>query len=134
MKTLKTPPQAAGIRLDQNMIPAINIVFLLLIFFMIAGQIEITTGQLVLPESRSEASPSQNVTEIHIDANGTYYLNRKAVSGTLHQALLREKIPPAQTLLLHAHSDLPAHVLDTVLQSVRELGIPKLQLATRWQP
>lgn len=133
MKTIFRATTYRGKDLDQSMIPAINIVFLLLIFFMIAGQIETTTGQLVLPESFSDVNASANLIEIHIDANGDYYLNRKKISGSLQQALEAQPLSSETVIICHAHADLPASVLDPVLHSIRTLGLTRLQLATKWK-
>ena len=40
--------------LDESMVPAINIVFLLLIFFMIVGKIERSNNDLLVPKSQNQ--------------------------------------------------------------------------------
>ena len=59
--------RAQGLDLDASMIPAINIVFLLLVFFMVAGQISASNPDVKVPLSQSETPVSDAETLIEID-------------------------------------------------------------------
>jgi biopolymer transport protein ExbD len=132
MKIVNTELRAASQnKLDDSMIPAINIVFLLLIFFMIAGHIEARNEHLQVPASYSETQLEAGQFEIKIDANRVYYINGKAVDTNLSEQL--KGMAPLSAdiaVVCHVHRDLPATVLDPVLIAVRELGIRQLSIAT----
>ncbi len=116
------------------MIPAINIVFLLLIFFMIAGHIEARNEQLHIPGSLSEQDLNIREIEIQVLADGNYLLNGTALSSGIAAALNDMALSKESVITLHVHRDLPASSLDPVLNSVRKLGIKQLLIATEQQP
>jgi len=120
----------ANKNLDDSMIPAINIVFLLLIFFMIAGQIESSSDQLRIPESISETELSQQDLTIQIMANGDHYLNGDMITTTLNQQFKLLAVSPLTSVTFHIHKDLPASSLDPVLEAVHLSGIKRLSIAT----
>ncbi|HUH38647.1 MAG TPA: biopolymer transporter ExbD, partial [Spongiibacteraceae bacterium] len=66
---------------DDNMIPLINIVFLLLIFFMIAGRIASDDAlQLTLPQAQQAAPAPELRVEILVDRDGRIALDGVVVS------------------------------------------------------
>ena len=66
---------------DDNLIPLINIVFLLLIFFMIAGKIEqIQDAGLTLPEnSQTKPAVAQPIT-LQLSKDNEIHLNNEVVN------------------------------------------------------
>ena len=67
----------------ENLLPLVNVVFLLLIFFMVAGAF--TSPELYkvdLPYSDSEITPEQEELKIILDKDGNLALNNKSVSFT----------------------------------------------------
>lgn len=116
------------------MIPAINIVFLLLIFFMIAGHIEARNEQLKIPQSSSEKDLDAQDVDIQILADGSYVLNGQETDFALKEAIQQLTLSSESIITLHVHRDLPASSLDPVLKSTRQLGIKQLQIATVQQP
>lgn len=65
---------------DNNMIPMINIVFLLLIFFMIAGQIKpITQADIEVPASTLKEDAIINTTRIAMNKENQLTLNGKSI-------------------------------------------------------
>lgn len=119
---------------DDNLIPLINIVFLLLIFFMVAGQIrEHTADDLQLPENSKGEAPSPSPLKIEINAGAIIYINGEAVS----LAQLTEQLttltangdkPPVALL---ADQTLPAQQLGPVLLTLQELGFERVRLYTQ---
>jgi biopolymer transport protein ExbD len=120
----------ASNKLDDSMIPAINIVFLLLIFFMIAGQIQATNDQLIIPKSVSDAAIPEQAILVNVMADGRYYINEQAVDSSLVDALQAQGVSSNSTITCNLHKDLPVTALDPVLQAVRLLGVEQLHLAT----
>ncbi len=117
--------------LDDSMIPAINIVFLLLIFFMIAGQIEASSDQLRIPSSSSEAELDVIDTKIELLADGTVLIDDNIVTTPLVTAISTLGLTVDSTVVCYVHKDLPASRLDPLLSSIRQLGITRLTLATK---
>jgi biopolymer transport protein ExbD len=117
-------------QLDDSMVPAINIVFLLLIFFMIAGHIEARNADLQIPASSSEGELVARDIEIQILVNGDHYLNGQKIETSLLASL--QALAPSTESVVTCHIDrnLPFSALDPVLSAVRQLNIKRLQIAT----
>jgi biopolymer transport protein ExbD len=117
---------------DDNLIPLINIVFLLLIFFMIAGKIEqIQDAGLTLPQnSQTNPAIAQPIT-LQLSKDNEIHLNNEVLSV--------EDLPDALSKLLQEH---PANIalradkqvtyqdLDKVLDSLRAAGFSTINLFT----
>src|SRR5210317_664561 len=69
---------------EVNLTPLIDVVFLLLIFFMVSTTFEHQSRiQIELPEATAEASkPDDESLEILIDAQGRYFLGEQQVVNT----------------------------------------------------
>ena len=67
---------------DDGLLPLVNIIFLLLIFFMIAGVIEqrIVRDNIELTSDELSSFENKESTKIYIDENRKYYLNDKVAS------------------------------------------------------
>ena len=133
MKFVQTPPASKQNNLDDSMIPAINIVFLLLIFFMIAGHIEARNTDLLIPQSKSSSELEIKDLLIEVTASGEYSINGEKVSIPLQQALADLNLSPESMITCKVHKTLPVTVLDPILNSVRTLGIKHLNIATESQ-
>ncbi len=130
--------QAAQQDPDINLTPLIDVVFLLLIFFMVSTtftrESEITVD---LPESTvSQMEREDEPLEIIIDAQGRYFVNQKPVINkkleTLIGALRKEMEASGNTaLVINADAQTPHQFVITAMDAARHLGIEKLSLATR---
>lgn len=135
MKLVYTPDSQSDINLDESMVPAINIVFLLLIFFMVAGQIKATKADLTLPDSISDQAPSTVHLLIEITADGQYHLNNEASTSDISTLnalfaahVVQIRLP--ERLTLKVHRDLPASTLDKILQLSRLSGLTHIEIQT----
>ncbi|WP_191601939.1 ExbD/TolR family protein [Marinomonas algicola] len=118
-------------KLDESMIPAINIVFLLLIFFMIAGHIESRSDLLVIPSSSSETDLVMQEIEIRVMADSRYYLNDIQINKDELVERIRNLSPSTESkITCRIHKELPASAMDPVLTAVRLLGAKQLLLVT----
>lgn len=111
---------------DDNMIPLINIVFLLLIFFMIAGQMHDNVPALRLPVSPSEQPAEHSELRIAINRDQSLYLNGRLA--TLEQLPALLDANPKVNLLVDR--ELLAADLDTVLNVLRRAGATGITLVT----
>jgi len=124
--------------LDVNLTPLIDVVFLLLIFFMVSTtfnrQSEI---QIDLPESSENAieSTSESI-EITIDVDGQYFVNKQRLVNTqaatlkraLSDAIAHRKNPPV-TLVVDANT--PYQAVVTAMDVAAQLGIRRLSSVTQ---
>ncbi len=118
-------------RLDDSMIPAINIVFLLLIFFMIVGRIENRDTQLNIPKSISEVKHSKQEVDIKVMPNADYYLNDKKIETSLLEQFKLLSFSEKTTITCHIHHKLPISKLDVILESAQSFGIKQINIATQ---
>ncbi len=121
-----------------DLTPLIDVVFLLLIFFMVSTTFTKETHlSLNLPEATGEEKtdlPKQ--IEILIDANGQYVINgRSLVSTTIEtvMAALKEvsagdvKVP----LVITADATTPHQAVITAMDAAGQLGFAQLSLTTK---
>ncbi|PID61232.1 MAG: hypothetical protein CSB44_07640 [Gammaproteobacteria bacterium] len=78
---------ATGATTDNSVLPLINVVFLLLMFFMIAGQITRSSSVDALPESASEDDIAERRVQLEILAAGEIRIDGEPVDGPLVTAL-----------------------------------------------
>jgi biopolymer transport protein ExbD len=116
---------------DSNMIPMINIVFLLLIFFMIAGQISIYDRSLIDPLSASEGVIAADVIVVEVGADGVISVNHEPPTGDLLTALQALGVNETDTVICRIHHQLPASNIDPILAAFKTLRVSELQLVTR---
>lgn len=118
--------------MDDNILPIINIVFLLLIFFVLAGAITRSAPfDLTLPasqQSEDRAVPEDKVLSIAADG-------RLAFNGeTIEPPALRDALadwPADVALQVRADSGLKARRLSTILLQLRAAGIAEVRLLTQ---
>jgi len=116
----------------------IDVVFLLLIFFMVSTTFEHQAVLKVdLPEAKNVSAPEDqpNSFELVIDAKGQFYLNdRQLLDGkrsTLEAAFIEaagddRSIP----VILRADAETPHHFVVTAMDVTAQLGFKRLSIAT----
>lgn len=121
----------------ENILPLINVVFLLLIFFLLVGQMrppEIIAVEP--PESESEAKPRSEAVRLLIGADGTLALGDEPVSEAgLHDkvsALARKS--PGMALRLKADRAIDAARAIDVMMILHQAGIDRVVLLTEQPP
>ncbi|SIS42334.1 ExbD/TolR family protein [Neptunomonas antarctica] len=122
---------------DDNLIPLINVVFLMLIFFMVAGQIQSSDAVSVQPpESFSETRQAEDGITLIVTVDGLLYLDNQnvdeagLVSGLL-DAFSKAIKPDAFVVLVKVDAGLPVDALQTVLRQIKATGLGRVSLATR---
>lgn len=115
---------------DDHLLPLINIVFLLLIFFMLVGALTVPDARNVLPPASVSAfQPSDKGMEIVIDDSGTILVNDTARTlSALVQVLTGEGAP--ETVRLKADASIDANGVLDVLEVLRQAGVRNVQLVT----
>jgi len=116
----------------------IDVVFLLLIFFMVSTTFERPAAlKIDLPEaSQVEAPPKQaERLELVIDADGRMYLNDRQLADNREETLrtvLGEAVRGRHdlSLILRADRETPHHFVVTAMDVAAQLGLTNLSIAT----
>ena len=119
-----------------NLTPLIDVVFLLLIFFMVSTTFD-TTSQLKikLPEASQNANqdPPQKLSLL-IDAEGRFFLNSRELSNnksaTLQAALERTLDGTKRPIVIQSDANAPVQAMVTAMDVVGRLGLPQVSIAT----
>ena len=129
---------------DHGLVPLINVVFLLLAFFMIVGQIQRSDAVRVAPPvSISETVPAEQRLELVVAANGTVYLEGEAVPLEELASAFRPRLqmgptppttgssnPDGHVILVKSDADLEVTRLEAVLEELLRAGASRAALAT----
>lgn len=130
----RRPRQA---ELSPNLTPLIDVVFLLLIFFMVSTTFTRETHLLVdLPEAVGEEGAPPRQVEIVISASGQYTVNERSLVNdrpdTLRRAL--EDVSEGDTSLpvvITADANTPHQAVVRAMDAAGQLGFVRLSLTTR---
>lgn len=124
---------------DDNLIPLINIVFLMLIFFMVAGHISESDPIKVQPpgsvsEQHSEVKPLTVVvsTDGQI-AVGQQQVTEQELTAEINRQFETAEDPEAFRLLVKVDANLAVEKLQHVLSLIKQTGIKRIALATQKQ-
>jgi len=113
---------------DDGLLPLVNIIFLLLIFFMIAGVIEkkIVRDNLELPSAELSRFENKEVTKIYIDKDNNYFLNDKVTSNENIIIYIQEK--KIKEVILIADKSLLINDISKLLNNLHKNNIKKIKL------
>lgn len=123
---------------DVNITPLIDVVFLLLIFFMVSTTFEHESEiNITLPEaSREYVDSKPDVIRIAVDANERVFINdrpllnsqlitiKEALRDSLHD---REDVP----VVINADAETSHQSVIKVMDAARQLGLVKITFATQ---
>lgn len=124
--------------LDVNITPLIDVVFLLLIFFMVSttfdreSEIEVTLPEAAIDKALSD---KDEPIEVVVSAEGNFFVNGQRVVNTqittLKQALVKiangRKDPP---IIISADANATHQAVVTVMDASRQLGFIHINIAT----
>jgi biopolymer transport protein ExbD len=113
---------------DDGLLPLVNIIFLLLIFFMIAGVIEkkIVRDNLELPSAELSRFENKEVTKIYIDKDNNYFLNDKITSN--ENIILHIKEKKIKEVILIADKFLLINDISKLLNNLHKNNIKNIKL------
>lgn len=123
---------------DVNLTPMIDVVFLLLLFFMVSTSfIRESSLKVNLPEATGEAMLEQDQPiDIVIQADGQFLVNGEAlpaVSREILQNVLKSVVGDNADphIIISADADAQYQHIVTAMDTAQQLGYTKLTLATR---
>ena len=122
---------------DINLTPLIDVVFLLLIFFMVTTTFNRQAALKVdLPEATAAAleQPDDRL-ELVIDREGRYYLNGSPLVNTQAKTLVAALRQAAQgrtelPMVIRADARTPHQAVVTAMDSAARIGLTRLSIAT----
>jgi len=118
---------------ENSILPLINVVFLLLIFFMIAGSLSVSEPfEVTAPKSLSEGPHEQQTLRLLLGKDGQLALQGEVI----HEAELLNRVrqhmasKPGTSVQLKADASLPGNRAVLFMEKLREAGVEKLLLMT----
>lgn len=113
---------------DDGLLPLVNIIFLLLIFFMIAGVIEkkIVRDNLELPSAELSRFENKEVTKIYIDKDNNYFLNDKVTSNENIIIYIQDK--KIKEVILIADKSLLINDISKLLNNLHKNNVKNIKL------
>jgi len=123
--------------LQIGLTPLIDVVFILLIFFMVTTTFDRSSElRIELPDATAKEKATQDrVLEIAIDANGQYFVNQVRVISSSPKALYLAISKVAgdnrdMPVVLKADAKTPHQYVVTAMDTIGRLGMTRLSIAT----
>lgn len=124
-----SPP--AGKRIDDKIIPMINIIFLLLMFFLIVGNVsELVDEDVVPPRSTSNTVSTSASTDWVLTRDGAIVLGGQPFELASLDAHLATLQPLATRIILRADANAHSGALMPLMDLLRRHGVEKISLVT----
>ena len=117
-----------------NLVPLIDVIFTLILFFMIAGHMEKFAAMPVeLPKAESGQAKDQGPIEIVLSANRDIAINDTRVTVAEVPATIRRQLAadPERMVTVKADARLDANALVDMLEVIRAAGGKNLSLVTQ---
>jgi len=121
-----------------NLTPLIDVVFLLLIFFMVSTSFNRETQiKLELPEASGDPlETTPELIEISVDSEGRYFVNAKPIVNTQLETLMKainivSKGNKDLPVVISADSKAPYQAVLTAMDASRKTGYYNFTMATR---
>ncbi|WP_330110991.1 biopolymer transporter ExbD [Methylophaga thalassica] len=124
---------------DDSLVPLINIVFLMLIFFMVAGHISQSDPIKVQPPlSASDTKQIEQPLVIVVSDNGQVAIEQDIVADNALLPAINKQFEAATDkekfrILVKVDGSLPVDRLQHVLSIIKQSGIKRVSLATQKQ-
>ncbi len=117
---------------EANIIPIINMTFLLLLFFMVAGSLTEVMHKDIFPPSSASAAPSQpDLQELMLTRDGKLLWQEQPVTvSQWAQRLSAQGVKIPATLRLRADASTRAAVIIPLLAEFKALHIARVSLVT----
>ena len=122
--------EKAPFKLD--LIPMINVVFLLLIFFMLTSTTTLQSKKVELPTAKTAEKNSKQFLIMTIDKNGFLELDGKAMTIEALPAHLEKKVSEKQNTVISIPADkaIEFELFGKVIEFAKQAGAADFMLAT----
>ena len=119
---------------ELNIIPMIDIMFFLLVFFMLSTMymIDLKTIPVKLPKAATAASDTTSTFAVSLKSDGSIYLgdDKTDLKALLTQASLEQKNNPYFAVIIRADKDIDYGRVITLIDKLKGSGITRFGLAT----
>lgn len=122
---------------DERILPLINVVFLLLIFFMLAGRLAVTDPfRIEPPSSESRGAAESPEMTVHVGADRRLALDGEEMGETALSAAVAKRLAEDGTARLRLKADGAAEATRVVaiMELLREAGVETVKLLTVAEP
>jgi len=113
-----------------NLAPLIDVVFLLLIFFMVASTLNLyeVKATIQLPGTDTVQSKERDEIVLYIDREGKFFLEEKAINKEDFPDILKEYLQKKKTnkVTVYADKETDFQVIVNVLDTANQLNIEQL--------
>ncbi|MEC9487681.1 MAG: biopolymer transporter ExbD [Prosthecochloris sp.] len=115
-----------------DLAPMIDVIFLLLIFFMLTSLYAARTIPLDLPQADSSETPEKSTIDIVIEAGGGVTINNEPVEESMIEHRIRNCAETAQDPIVTIHADQAVGFgrFITIMDKTRKCGISRISVAT----
>lgn len=117
-----------------NITPLLDVVFILLIFFIIAAAFAVRGIDIHVPTAKSSSPISGRMVEISLDAEGNIFAENIAIAPEELKFFIQRTshgfIEKPGQMLLKAHPKAPAQALIFIVDEVRRQGGERIMIAT----
>ncbi len=120
-----------------NITSLIDVLFLLLIFFMVSSTFLEQPGiKLELPQAQSATIVEQKDYTLFVDKDGDMFLNDEKLTLEKLEARLKKALPDMKdaALVLKADENVTHGVVVRVMDAAKRSGVKKLVIGTRVEP
>jgi biopolymer transport protein TolR len=130
-----TPKKTRGTTLSEvNVIPLVDIVFTLLIIFMILAPMIHKGIEVQVPESAvGEVTPERNQHIISITQQGAIWFDNQEIGLENLPGYLQD-LPPQETVYVQADQTIPYGTVIDVISAIKAEGIQQVGLITQPRP
>ena len=112
-----------------DLTPLIDVVFLLLIFFMLVTTFDKYSGfKLELPKGGAVSQTSKDIYELVIDQDENYFLLVDKISNPITLETLGEKVTNINEITISADKNLKYEVVVKAIGALKSSGVDKVEL------
>lgn len=133
MKIERKPLRRARIEI----IPMIDVIFFLLVFFMISSLAheKFNSVSVNLPKTSTNPSAIPQKVTVTIEQNGTMYVNRNKISiDSLSEALAHEmRSMPDETVIINADQGANYGLVIAAMDEAKKIGVRKFALLSKYE-
>ena len=115
-----------------DLIPMINVVFLLLIFFMLTSTTSLQIKKVELPTAKTAEKNSKQFLTVTIDKDGSFELDGKAITMEALPVHLEKKVAERKNAVISIHADkvIEFELFGKVIELAKQAGAADFMLAT----
>lgn len=117
----------------ETLIPLINVVFLLLIFFLLAGTMTPTDNVAVnLPVGALDDTEREMPATLLIEADGFVWIGERPIAANIAEQRLKEYLADKglERVAIKADAEAPAEALLLLMEALRKVGVQQVTIVT----